>query len=92
MIQDTLEVVCPSGLHARSARTRVQLVDEYESDVQLRHDGVEAEAESIMEVMMLAASPGTHIEVVVEGPDEEELHEELVDFFAEGFYENEQNV
>jgi phosphotransferase system HPr (HPr) family protein len=92
MIQDTLEVECLSGLHARSARNLVQLVEEYEAEVLLRHDGVEAQAESIMELMMLAASPGTRIQVEIEGSDEDELHEELVDFFAEGFYENEQNV
>lgn len=92
MIRDSLEVVCPSGLHARSAKNLVELVEEYKSNVCLRHDGVEADGDSIMEVMMLAGSPGTQIEVEVEGSDEDELHAELVDFFREGFYENEQNV
>ena len=92
MIEDSLEVVCPSGLHARSAKNLVNLVEEHESDVFLKHDGVEATGDSIMEVMMLAASPGTRIDVEIDGPDEDDVHDELVDFFREGFYENEQNV
>lgn len=92
MIKDTLEVENPSGLHARSAKELVKIAERYESNVQLSHEDVEAKATSIMEVMMLAASPGTEIEVRIDGPDEEEAHQELSDFFAEGFYENEPNV
>lgn len=92
MIEDELEVVSPSGLHARSAKELVEIVEEYESQVNLRHEGVEADGESIMEVMMLAASPGSKIGLKIEGSDEEAMHEELKDFFEEGFYENEQNV
>jgi phosphocarrier protein len=92
MIEKSLEVVNPSGLHARSAKELVQIAEDYEANVELSHDGVEANATSIMEVMMLAASPGTQIDVRIDGPDEEEAFAELETFFAEGFYENESNV
>ena len=92
MIEETVEVVNPSGLHARSAKELVERAGNYEATVTLKHDEVEANADSIMEVMMLAASPGTQIELEIDGPDEEAAAEELIDFFAEGFYENESNV
>ncbi|MFB6344613.1 MAG: HPr family phosphocarrier protein [bacterium] len=92
MIKETVEVVNPSGLHARSAKELVDRADNYEATVTLKHDDVEASADSIMEVMMLAASPGTKIELHVNGPDEEAAADELINFFAEGFYENESNV
>jgi len=92
MINDTLEVESTSGLHARSAKQLVEIADNFESDVQLTHNDVEADASSIREVMMLAASPGTRLEVQIEGPDETQAHEKIKDFFARGFYENESNV
>lgn len=92
MIKETVEVVNPSGLHARSAKELVDRAGDYESTVVLKHDEIEASADSIMEVMMLAASPGTQIELHIDGPDEEDAADELIDFFAEGFYENESNV
>lgn len=92
MIEETVEVVNPSGLHARSAKELVDRAGNYEATVTLKHDEVEAKADSIMEIMMLAASPGTQIKLRVDGPDEEAAAEELIDFFAEGFYENESNV
>jgi phosphocarrier protein len=92
VIEDDLEVVSPSGLHARSAKTLVEIAENYDSEVLLEHDGVEANASSIMEVMMLAASPGTVIHIEINGPDEEDVHEELQEFFSEGFFENESNV
>jgi phosphocarrier protein HPr len=92
MIKETLEVVNPSGLHARSAKELVQIAENYEAIVKLSHDGVEANATSIMEVMMLAATPGTEIDVMIEGPEENEAFEELETFFTKGFYENESNV
>lgn len=92
MEYDTLKVINPGGLHARSARTLVELAEDYESRIILKHEGVEADAASIMEVMMLAASPGSEINVEVDGPDETEALEELRTFFDEGFYEDESNV
>lgn len=92
MIKETVEVVNPSGLHARSAKELVDRAGDYESRVVLKHDEIEASADSIMEVMMLAASPGTQIELRIEGPDEEDAADELIDFFAQGFYENESDV
>lgn len=89
MISDELEVVSTSGLHARSAKNLVEIAEKYQSEILFRHDDVEADASSIMEVMMLAASPGTQIEVEINGSDEAEAFEEIKDFFEQGFYENE---
>lgn len=76
------------GLHARAAAKLVSLASTFASDVQLERDGRMVNAKSIMGVMMLAASQGTILKLVVEGSDEHEalraLTDLINDYFGEG--------
>lgn len=92
MIEDTLTVRNPAGLHARSARNLVETASDFEAEIILENAEVQASADSILEVMMLAAHAGSQVTVTIEGPDEEKAHEELVDLFESGFYENDPTV
>lgn len=92
MPTDSVTVRDPSGLHARSARELVDLVDDYDATIRLSHDGVEAEADSIMEIMMLAASPGATLTVAAEGPEADDALEALRDFFEEDSSSHEPDV
>ena len=65
----TLRIVNKLGLHARAAAKLIDLASGFESRIRILHDGREADAKSIMRVMMLAASKGTSIEVVAQGAD-----------------------
>lgn len=57
------------GLHARAARLLVEVVRGLDADVTLRREDQAVNARSILEILMLAAGPGTVLEVVAEGPD-----------------------
>ena len=57
------------GLHARAASKLVNTASAFEAQIKLRRDEREADAKSIMSVMMLAASKGVELEVVAEGAD-----------------------
>ncbi len=50
--------------------------------------GRDVDAKNIMQVMMLAASQGSEVELIVDGPDESEAVDALVtlinDYFGEG--------
>jgi phosphocarrier protein HPr len=61
------------GLHARPAMTFVERAMGFEATVKVRRvDGQECvDGKSIMQMMMLAATQGTPIELVAEGPDAE---------------------
>jgi len=48
---------------------------------------VEANAKSIMGVLVLAAEKGSKIKILVDGPDEEEALEAIAKLFADGFGE-----
>ncbi|MEO0511514.1 MAG: HPr family phosphocarrier protein [Planctomycetota bacterium] len=57
------------GLHARPAMALVDTVKSFDATVRIRRDDVEVDASSIMEVMMLAATQGTELEVRCHGTD-----------------------
>lgn len=60
------------GLHARPASLLVKTANEYASSVHIRTEDMEVDAKSILSVMVLGASRGSVIEIIVDGPDEEE--------------------
>ncbi|MCR8613414.1 MAG: HPr family phosphocarrier protein [Mycoplasma sp.] len=71
------KVIDPIGLHARPASILVSVASEFESDVKLLHEGKEANAKSIMNIMALGVSTGTEITLVIEGSDENAAHEKI---------------
>jgi phosphocarrier protein HPr len=83
-----IEVINKLGLHARAASKFVKLASTFKSDVIMRKGGREANGKSIMGVMMLAASKGAEIELVIDGDDEREalaaLERLITDRFGEG--------
>jgi phosphocarrier protein len=79
------------GLHARPAMTFVQAASEFASDVTVRradHDEV-VDGKSIMQMLMLAGTCGTEIELTTNGSDEEKALKDLVALVKAGFNEDE---
>ena len=72
MQQATLTIVNRLGLHARAASKLVNQAKRFQSDIRLVHAGNEADAKSIMSVMLLAAPFGSEIAIQVSGSDETE--------------------
>ena len=83
-----LTIVNEKGLHARASAKLVETVEAHEAQATVRKDGLDAAGDSIMGLLMLAASKGTTIEVEVSGPSAETLADELealvADCFGEG--------
>jgi phosphoenolpyruvate-protein phosphotransferase (PTS system enzyme I) len=79
------------GLHARAAANLVRVVSKFESSITLQRldTSVEADAKSILSILMLAASRGTELRVVAVGADEQLALDAVVDLFARNFDEPE---
>ncbi|MFI4898173.1 MAG: HPr family phosphocarrier protein [Phycisphaerales bacterium JB059] len=75
------------GLHARPAMAFVDTASKYASSVRVRKGKEEVDGKSIMEIMMLAATKGTELEIVLEGEDAGPCAEELTSLVARGFDE-----
>ena len=89
MQQHDIEIINKLGLHARAAAKVTQLANRYKSDILLARDGKRVNAKSIMGVMMLAAARGVQIGIEIEGPDEGEAMQALVELINNRFGEGE---
>ncbi len=86
MIQ-TLTIENEKGLHARASAKFVETVESFEAQAQVTKDGMTVAGNSIMGLMMLAASKGCTIEVETTGGQEESLAAALKALLADYFGE-----
>lgn len=86
-MQFSLEIVNDKGLHARASAKFVETVERFDARAMVSRDGMVVSGDSIMGLMMLAASKGTSIDVRVEGTEAEPLARALRDLVAGRFGE-----
>ena len=84
-----MKIVNEKGLHARASAKFVEIVEAHDATARVSKDGLDSDGDSIMGLLMLAASRGTTIEVETKGAEAEKLMDALgalvVDKFGEGF-------
>ena len=68
-IQKTLTIVNKLGLHARAATQLVQLANQFDAKIILKKGDKEADASSVLGLMMLESHQGEQVDVVVDGDD-----------------------
>jgi len=68
----SVEIKNAEGLHMRPAMKFVDLASQYECDISVGNDQMKADAKSIMEMSMLAATYGTRLRIRAEGTRAEE--------------------
>lgn len=83
----TLTIVNEKGLHARASAKLAELVEDYDAEAEVSKDGLSASGDSIMGLLMLAASRGTKIDVITRGPSAVELAEAIEALVADRFGE-----
>jgi phosphocarrier protein HPr len=65
----SVEIKNKNGLHARAAALIVETVKRYDAEITVTKEDQTVNGKSILGLMMLAAAPGSVIEVAAEGPD-----------------------
>ena len=86
-VKRTLPIVNVKGLHARASAKFVEVVENHDATATVFKDGLSAAGDSIMGLLMLAASQGTTIEVETSGPEAGPLMEALAALVADKFGE-----
>lgn len=81
-------VVNEKGLHARASAKFVETVETFDAEATVRKDGLDAAGDSIMGLLMLAASIGTTIEVETTGHAALALADALEGLIADKFGED----
>lgn len=88
---ETAEVTVksPLGLHGRPAAHIVKLASAYHSDVSVKNlsSGEVGDCRSILSLLVLAASQGTHLLLSAAGDDAAAALAEISAYFAAGFNE-----
>ena len=82
-----LKILNEKGLHARAAAKFVEVVDTFDVSLLVKKDNLEASGDSIMGLLMLAASRGTEIELVASGKEAAETLSALSDLIKNLFGE-----
>ena len=75
------------GLHARPAMQFVELASKYSSSISVTRGTKQADAKSIMEVLMLAAEKGAELHISEDGSDADEAVAALSELVASKFDE-----
>lgn len=86
--QKTVEkvVVCnENGLHIRPVAMISQCAAKFQSKIELEANGQTVDARSIIAVLLLAATKGTTVTILAEGPDHAEAAAAVAELFKSGF-------
>ncbi len=75
------------GLHFRAAAIVVRTISDYESKVTISNGKTSADARSLLDLMTLAATHGTTLEIVATGKDAKRAVEALGALIARNFAE-----
>ncbi len=87
MITKKLTILNKLGLHARAAAKVVSIANEFESTIIITKDGKNADARSIMKLLMLSASQGSRICIEVDGADQKDAMKSIEKLFNNKFDE-----
>ena len=84
----TVEICNERGLHARASAKFVKLASSFDAAIRVSRDGQTVDARSIMGLLMLAAGPGSSIEISAEGAEADMAVAALADLVGGRFEED----
>ena len=87
-IAKELVVTNKLGVHARPAAMFVKVANRFQSDIMVEKDGETVNGKSIMGLMMLAAGPGSKLQVRATGPDAAQAVTEIEELLKRKFDED----
>ena len=73
------------GLHARPATFFIQKANEYKSSLWVEKEERRVNAKSLLGILSLGITKGTTINLIADGPDEEEAVSALVELITSNF-------
>lgn len=82
MIQETITLMNPSGLHARPASKFCAIARKFNCMIQIEFDDQRIDAKMILDVMAANLKQGASVHLICEGDDEIEAMAALTSFLA----------
>ena len=87
MIKTTITINNKAGLHARSSSKLVEISTKFSSTIEIGNADKMVDGKSILSLMLLAASQGTELELVIDGADEKEALKAILELVEQRFGE-----
>ena len=84
----SFKIINQKGLHARASAKFVETVELFDASVEITKDGLNTCGNSIMGLLMLAASQGTSIDLEINGVQSLELADALEKLISNRFGED----
>ncbi|APX90107.1 HPr family phosphocarrier protein [Brevirhabdus pacifica] len=88
MPERVLKIVNEKGLHARASAKLVEVVEAHDAEATVSKDGMDVSGDSIMGLLMLAASKGSEIRIATKGNAAEDLAAALEELVTNRFGED----
>jgi phosphocarrier protein HPr len=88
MVRRMTTICNQRGLHARASARFVKMAAQFDAEVRVRKNGTDVSGRSIMGLMMLAAAPGSVLELSASGPQAAEAVNALADLIECKFNED----
>jgi phosphocarrier protein len=89
MVSTQITIINKLGLHARASAKFSSIASNFSSTIELKNHSEQVDGKSIMNIMMLAASQGTTLELLIKGKDQEEATKALTQLVNNRFEEEE---
>ena len=87
MLSRKITIKNPSGLHLRPAGVLSQTAMKFKSDIIIEYGEKKIVAKSVLNVMAAGTKSGTELNLIVDGEDEEEAMNTLVEAIESGLGE-----
>jgi len=89
VVQRTVKISNPQGLHARPAELFARLALQFDSKIDVIREDLRVDAKSILNVLTLGAGPGTELVLEASGDDAEEALEAIAQLVRNDFANDE---
>ena len=87
MVSKKVTLINAQGFHMRPASVFAQAMAKYTSDVTIKFNGGDYNAKSLLNIIAACIKCGSEIEIVANGPDENEALAEAVQMIESGLGE-----
>ena len=87
MVSKKVTLINAQGFHMRPASVFAQAMAKYTSDVTIKFNGSDYNAKSLLNIIAACIKCGSEIELVCDGPDENEALAEAVQMIESGLGE-----
>ena len=88
MIQFEIMISNTKGMHARASAKFVEVVESFDAECEISKDGISVSGDSIMGLLMLAASKGSFVHIKVRGKESVAMATAIKKLINNIFFEN----